>query len=120
MKNRKIGKNYIVNTAYQLLLIFIPLITLPYLSRVLGAEGIGLYSYNNSIVSYFGLFAALGTGTFGTREVAYRQDDKKGYSKTFWEIFILRFIFTSISMFVYIIFVFHFIKRSCKLGCRYC
>lgn len=105
MKNRKIGKNYIVNTAYQLLLIFIPLITLPYLSRVLGAEGIGLYSYNNSIVSYFGLFAALGTGTFGTREVAYRQDDKKGYSKTFWEIFILRFIFTSISMFVYIIFV---------------
>ena len=41
--------------------------------------------------SFFGLFGALGTGTFGTREVAYRQDDKKGYSKTFWEIFILRF-----------------------------
>lgn len=112
MKNRKIGINYIVDTVYQLSSIIIPLITLPYLSRVLGAEGIGLYSYNYSIVSYFILFAALGTGSFGMREVAYRQDDKMGYSKAFWEIFYLRLIFTSISACIYILFSIIFGKNK--------
>lgn len=115
MRSKKIGTNYIANTIYQLLLIIIPLITLPYLSRVLGAEGIGLYSYNNSIVSYFGLFAALGTGTFGSREIAYRQDDREGYSKAFWEIFFLRVVFTSVSTLVYIVFVLCFAKNKTVL-----
>ena len=57
-KYKSIKLNYIYNVSYQILT---PLITAPYLSRVLKADGIGAYSYTYSLVSYFIMFAALGT-----------------------------------------------------------
>lgn len=108
MKRTSVGKNYIVNTIYQLIVVVIPLFTLPHLSRVLGAEGIGVYSFNNSIVSYFVLFAATGTGVFGQRELAYHQESKYQVSKIFLEVQILRTVLSVISAICYIIYVFYF------------
>ena len=53
---KSIAKNYIYNLIYQMLTILLPLITTPYLSRVLGSENIGIYGYTFSIVTYFVLF----------------------------------------------------------------
>ena len=64
MSKKSIIKNYIYNAGYQLLLLVVPLVTTPYISRVLGPEGIGVYSYTTSIASYFVIFAVLGTATF--------------------------------------------------------
>ena len=85
MGNRSIKKNYVYNVGYQVLLIIAPLITAPYLSRVLGADNIGRYSYANSIVSYFVLFATLGITTYGRREISYVQEDREKRSVIFWE-----------------------------------
>ena len=52
----KIAVNFAYNTAYQILTILIPLLTTPYLSRVLHADGIGQYSYSYAIAYYFVLF----------------------------------------------------------------
>ncbi len=65
-----IKKNYIYNVIYEILLIIIPLITSPYISRVLGAEQVGIYSYCYSVVSYFMLFARLGIVNHGSRSIA--------------------------------------------------
>ncbi len=65
-----VKKNYIYSALYEILLILIPLITSPYISRVLGAEQVGIYSYCFSIVSYFMLFARLGIINHGTRSIA--------------------------------------------------
>ena len=73
---KSIAKNYIYNLAYQLLTILLPLITTPYLSRVLGVEPIGIYGYTSSIVTYFILFGSLGVAMYGQREIAYVQDNK--------------------------------------------
>ena len=105
IKGKSIGKNYILNTIYQLMGVVIPLFTLPYLSRTLGAEGIGLYSFNNSIVSYFVLLAASGTGTFGQREIAYHQSDKKEVSRIFWEVEILRSVMSVAAVLAYFVYV---------------
>ena len=59
MATTSIKKNVIINTIYQLLIIIVPFITVPYVSRVLGPEGVGVYSYTRSIVSYFIMFSAL-------------------------------------------------------------
>ena len=67
MKKNSVVANYILNTIYQVLIIIVPLITTPYVSRVLGAEGIGKYSYTYSIISYLLIFAAMGTTTYGQR-----------------------------------------------------
>lgn len=101
---KSITKNYLYNLAYQILIIFLPLITTPYVSRVLGAENIGIYGYTLSIVTYFVLFGALGISMYAQREIAYVQDNIKERSKIFWEINILRFITMSISIILYYIF----------------
>lgn len=98
---KSITKNYIYNLTYQILVILMPLITTPYLSRILGAENIGIYSYTISITTYFILIGSLGIALYGQREIAYSQDDSKKYSKLFWEIVIVRFITMLISMIIF-------------------
>ena len=98
---KSITKNYLYNLSYQILVMIIPLITTPYVSRVLGATNIGIYSYTLSITTFFILFGSLGIALYGQREIAYEQDDKKKYSYTFWEIVVLRCITMTISTLIY-------------------
>lgn len=64
MKTTSVKKNIILSTLYHILTLLIPFITAPYVSRVLGANGVGTYSYTNSIQIYFSMFAALGTSSY--------------------------------------------------------
>ena len=101
MQKKSIKKNYIYYLTYQILIMIVPLITTPYLSRVLGAEAIGIYSYTLSITTYFILFGSLGVALYGQREIAYVQDDKMKRSKVFYEILLMRFITLGISMIIF-------------------
>ena len=103
MANKSIKKNYIYNLAYQILLVLTPLITTPYVSRILGADGVGTISYAESIVSYFVLFATLGISIFGQREISYVQDDKEKLSDVFWETKALQVITSAIALVFYIV-----------------
>ena len=91
-------KNLFLSTFYQVLTMILPLITAPYASRVLGVDGTGIYSYTHSYVMYFMLFGALGTVSYGTREIARCRNSKEERSGTFWEIAILSFITSSVSI----------------------
>lgn len=103
---KSIRKNYLYNVTYQMLLIIIPLITTPYLARVLGADGTGTVSFAESIVSYFVLAATLGMSTYGKREISYVQDDRRARSKVFWNTKSLEFITSIVVSLVYIVFSF--------------
>ncbi len=105
MAKGKILKNYIYNTAYQILLVITPLITSPYLSRTLQQTSVGTFNYAHSIITYFILFGTLGSSLYAQREIAYFQDDIKKRSKIFGEIVILRIITLLISVGVYLGFV---------------
>ena len=96
-------KNTVLNLLYQLLVVLAPLLTAPYVSRVLTASGVGVYSYTMSLVSYFTLFAGLGTLHYGAREIALHREDKAAYSKTFWEIELLSVITSLCSLAVWIV-----------------
>lgn len=98
MKEPSIKKNLLLSTAYQVLTMLTPLITTPYISRVLGAGGIGIYSYTYSIESYFSMFAALGTVSYGSREIARNRNDRKRYSLLFWEVELLTILTTSVCL----------------------
>ena len=99
-----IKKNFIYNSAYQLLIFIIPMITTPYISRVLGSNGIGLYSFNNSIAYYFVIFTMLGLNNYGNREVARSRDNKKKLSKSFFSIYALQFICGIITNTMYLLY----------------
>ena len=99
--DKKVVKNYLYNLSYQLLLIILPIITTPYVSRVLGAKGVGTYSYTNSITQYFILLGCIGLNLYGQREIAYYQNDIKKRNRTFFELLFLRFITLTISIIVF-------------------
>lgn len=94
MGKKSIQKNYIYNVTYQILVLITPLVTTPYVSRTLGAAGIGTYSFAASIVAYFTMFAAMGTAAYGQREISYVQDDKRKRTEVFWNTEILSCIST--------------------------
>lgn len=83
-------KNVAYNFAYQLLILALPLVTAPYLSRVIGAEGVGVYSYSYSVATYFVYFTKLGLDNYGNRSIAAVQDDRTERSKRFWEIYAMQ------------------------------
>ena len=103
---KSLKKNYILNVLYQILTIFIPIFTIPYLSRVLQSEAVGILSYSESIVSYFVLFAVLGSTIYAQREIGKVQDDKEAYSRVFYEIQIVRTLSTVVAMAAYLVYVF--------------
>ena len=90
VKKRGIKYNYFFSLVYQVFSLLTPLITAPYVSRVLGSDGVGQYSFVSSLVSYFILFGNLGFTYHSLREIAALQDNRKEQSKVFWEIFYAR------------------------------
>lgn len=103
MRN-KIFTNYLYNMSYQVLLIISPVITMPFLSRSLGAEGIGHYSYAYTLTSYFVLFATMGCDIYGRREISYVKDGAEARSERFWSIEIIKIITTSVTLVFYFVF----------------
>ncbi len=97
-----IKKNFIYNILYQLLILILPLITVPYVSRVLGSSGVGIYSYTYSIVNYFMLIAMLGINNYGNRTIAKVRDDKEKLSKTFFSIYSIQIIMSILMILLYI------------------
>ena len=105
-ENNSPKKNFIYNLLYQIFILIIPLITAPYLARVIGAEGVGVYSYTYSIVYYFMMFVLLGVNNYGNRAIAKVRDNKETRSKIFLEIYSLQLILGIIISFIYFIFIF--------------
>ena len=96
----KILKNYAYNLSYQLLVIILPIITTPYVTRVFSSTDLGTYGYFNSIVTYFILLATLGVANYGTKEISGHRKDIR---KNFWGIYTLQFGATILSICLYIL-----------------
>ncbi len=95
----KVIKNYLYNLSYQILTIILPIITVPYVTRIFTSEALGNYGFYNSIVSYFSLFAMLGIGIYGTKQIAAAND----LSSTFWNIYAIQLIASILAISVYVI-----------------
>ncbi|UZW66160.1 oligosaccharide flippase family protein [Priestia flexa] len=100
-----IAKNYLYNVVYQVINLLIPLITVPYVARALGADGVGINAYTNSIMQYFILFGTIGISLYGNRAIAYVRDNKEALSRTFFGILILKFITTGLAYLVFLLFL---------------
>lgn len=99
----KVIKNYLYNAGYQILLMLAPVITTPYVSRVLGANNNGINTYTNGWVTFFYLVGQLGVTLYGNREIAYHRDNKYERSKIFWEIIALQLMTSSAALAAYVI-----------------
>ena len=111
-EKKSIKKNLGFQTAYQILITCLPLITSPYLSRVLGASQLGVYSYTASVMSYFALFAMLGTSNHGTRSIASCGDDRKKRSDVFWNIYCMQACTAAVCTLAYAVYVLFIVTEN--------
>lgn len=107
-----IKKNFMYNSIYQILVICIPLITTPYISRILGAEGIGIYSYSYSVAQYYVLFIMLGLNNYGNRTIASLRDDRKKLSVAFGNIYAMQFSLGIVISIIYLIYSCFFAQNT--------
>ncbi|WP_313180559.1 flippase [Lacrimispora sp.] len=107
-----IKKNFMYQSFYQILIILLPLVTSPYVSRILGAENLGIYSYTYSIATYFVLIAMLGINNYSNRAIAMVRDDREKLNKTFSSIFLLHVVISLIVLIFYIIYLVYVVKEN--------
>lgn len=100
---RSIARNLGYNLLLQFTTLVLPLITLPYVSRILRADGIGVYNYTLAITQYFVIIGTLGLTMYGSRQIAYTRDDKEIMSRAFWSILSLMIITTGFATVIYLI-----------------
>lgn len=115
MNQRKIVTNYLYNLSYQILQIMLPIITTPYISRVLGVDGVGTYSVTYAITNYYILFGMIGISTYGSRQIAYSRDDLCKKSQIFWDINTLKILTMGTSTVIFYLYVLIFVAGSEKL-----
>lgn len=102
--SKSVRKNYLYNSAYQVFQIITPLVTTPYLSRVLGAGGIGTYSYTYAVANYFVMFATLGMSQYGVRAIAAVGDDRQARSRVFCSAYASQLIVSGVVAIAYIVY----------------
>ena len=98
--------------AYQVLIMVLPLITAPYLSRVVGAEGTGIYSYTYSIAQYFVYFAMLGISNYGNRSIAKVRENIGQRNYTFSSIYQLQILTSLVAIVIYLLYCFVFVHEN--------
>lgn len=105
-KQKSIKLNFVMNALLSMSSFIFPLITFPYVSRILLPEGTGKVSFATSLISYFAMFAQLGIPTYGIRACARVRDDKEKLSKTVHELFIINAVMSLISYIILFVMIF--------------
>ncbi len=109
MNRNSVFKNYLYSLSYNLLILFVPMITLPFLSRRLGDINIGIFNFEQSVVNYFIIFGCVGLNIYGQREIAYCGENIEKRTKTFVELLMVRFVTLSLSL---LLFLFLIVRNS--------
>ncbi len=98
-------RNFTFQLLYHSVILVIPLIVSPYLTRVMGSDSLGVYSYTYSIAYYFVIAAMLGINKHGQRIIAQRRNDHTALRKTFWSLMTVHLIASFLSLAAYFVYV---------------
>ena len=110
----KVAKNFFLNSLYQVLTLLVPLITVPYISRIFVPEQIGIYSFTFSLANYFVLFSLMGLSNLGSRVIA-KSNDSETINNNFSYLFSMQIITSLVSLLVYLGIVTFFMDKSIRI-----
>ena len=100
-----IRNNFFYKTLLTISSYIIAFLTFPYISRVLGVDGVGVVNFVDNSVGYFILFASMGITILGTREIAAANDDQTQRNRVFSNLLGLNIIFTVVTLAVYLVLI---------------
>jgi O-antigen/teichoic acid export membrane protein len=99
-------KNVAYNTVLTVSNVAFPIVTTPYVSRILGVENIGIVNFATTYASYFALFVALGIPMYGMREIAKQNNSPEGRNRVFSELFVINVLSAILFSLGYLITIF--------------
>lgn len=111
MKKPNIIGNILYQVSYELFAMLLPLFTAPFISRMLGADMLGVYSYSRTLATYFGLFGMLGVKNYGNREISVHRDTGD-LNIWFWSIYSVQFLASLLMLIVYLGYTFFFVRED--------
>ena len=97
--------SFIYQSSYQILALILPLVTVPYVSRILGSNNVGIFSYTSTIAYYFSVLAMLGIEQYGNRCIAQAKNTKNGLKNVFSELLAIHLLFSVAVLFIYYVFI---------------
>jgi len=100
-----IKRNFFYQIFYQALISVLPFVTSPYIARVLGSEGVGVYAYTYSVVNWFLILASMGINIYGNRLIAQSRNDQAAMNRNFTSLFIFRLMCACLAMLTYILYL---------------
>ncbi len=110
MNNKNsIAGNYIYNLLYHLSQFIAPFITMPYLTRILGANNLGIFGFAHSVIAYIILICLMGSSLYGQREIAYKSATIKERRIAFFEIMHFRVV-TSFIIIPIVVLLFYILR----------
>ncbi|MCI1910783.1 MAG: flippase [Lactobacillus amylovorus] len=112
MRKKSLGINAFLNGIRSVINVLFPLISFPYVSRVLSVDGIGIYNFSNTYVNYFVLIAGLGISTYAVREGAKYRDNAQKINVFSSQIFTINIISTLVAYFLLFLTLFIFKNLS--------
>ena len=111
---KKLTSNILYSLTYEILNILLPLITAPYLSRVLGVDGIGTYAYVFSVCYYFYIVVSLGLSNYGNRAIGQVKENRSLVTKTFWSVYTMQLVTGLIVIAAFTVYLVFFVDGSFK------
>lgn len=102
---KKVLRDFLYNALYQLFIIITPILTMPFLSRVLGVKALGINSYTFSVVQILSVLAFLGIGQLGIRNIAKNRESQNKVNETFWGLWLIQFLAGIIVIGLYIFYI---------------
>lgn len=103
--NKNLFRNYIYYILYQVVTLLTPILVVPYTTRVIGANGLGINAFTGTIVQWFIIFGIMGISMYGNKEIARVRDDRKELSRTFMGIFIMQILNMAVVTVFYLLFI---------------
>lgn len=108
MSSSKLIKNTLFLSIVQAVNFVFPLITIPYVSRIIGPEGYGVFNYSTAFIGYFSLLIAYGFDLTGTRKIAKANGDKNIINTVISEVLSARILLFFLSVFLFVIALYFF------------
>lgn len=105
IRQNKHKKELFYQMIYEVLILILPFVTSPYISRVIGANGLGIFSYSYTVAFYFVLFSMLGIKNYGNRSIAMVRDNRNELNNTFSEIVLIHILVSLICTVCYIFYI---------------
>ena len=113
MADKSLKKNFGYQAFYQIFALLLPLLTSPYISRVLGPTSLGIYSYYYSVANYFVLFALLGINNYGNRLISScKKDGRSVVSREFSGLIVAHIAISVICLVAYIFYAFYIVNED--------